>query len=50
MTTAERVPVKPHHRQVFGERTPEQAEPESAWVKDFITRLTGVLRSIGGKK
>jgi hypothetical protein len=52
MTTPERVPVKPHHRQIFGDQTRQQAEPEheSAWVKNFIARLTGVLRTIGGKK
>jgi hypothetical protein len=52
MTTPERIPVKPHHRQIFGDKTREQAEPEHefAWVNDFIARLTGVLRNIGGKK
>jgi len=51
MTTPERVPVR-RHRQIFDDKTTEQSEPEreSAWVNDFIARLVGALRSIGGKK
>jgi len=34
------------------DKTTEQAEPEreSVWVNDFIARLAGAIRSIGGKK
>jgi hypothetical protein len=51
MTTPERVPAK-RHRQILDDKTTEQSEPkhESAWVNDFIARLTGALRDIGGKK
>jgi hypothetical protein len=51
MTTPERVPVK-RPRQIFNDETTQQPEPEPefAWVNDFIARLTGVIRSIGGKK
>lgn len=50
MTTPERIQAR-HHRQIFDDRTVEQTEPEheAAWVNDFIARLTGALRNIGGK-
>ena len=50
MTTPERIQAK-HHRQIFDDRIVERTEPErdAAWVNDFIARLTGALRSIGGK-
>ena len=51
MNTPERVPVK-RPRQKLDDKTTEQPEPEheSAWVNDFIARLTGAIRDIGGKK
>jgi hypothetical protein len=51
MTTPERVPVK-RPRQILDDKPTEQSEPEqeSAWVNDFIARLTGAIRDIGGKK
>jgi len=50
MTTPERIQTK-YHRQIFDDRTDEHLEPEreTAWVDDFIERLTGMLRSMGGK-
>jgi hypothetical protein len=51
MATPARVPVK-RHRQILDDKTTEQLEPEheSAWVNDFIARLAGAIRNIGGKK
>ena len=50
MTTPEQIPAK-RHRQIFDDRTGKQTEPEheATWVNDFIARLAGALRSIGGK-
>ena len=52
MTTPERIQARHHHRQIFDDKTVEQTEPqrETAWVNDFILRLTSVLRNIGSKK
>ena len=50
MTTPERIQTR-RHRQTFDDQPLEQTEPEreTAWVNDFITRLAGALRNIGGK-
>ena len=52
MTTPERIQARHHHRQIFDDKPLEQPEPEreTAWVNDFIARLTSVLRNIGSKK
>ena len=51
MTTPEQILLR-RRRQIFDDKTLEQADPEreAAWVNDFIARLTGALRNIGGKK
>ena len=50
MTTPERIQTR-RHRQTFDDQPLEQTEPEreTAWVNDFITRLAGAPRNIGGK-
>ena len=52
-TTPEQPPAR-RRRQILDDETLDRFEHEtpeqkSAWVKDFIDRLAGVVRNIGGK-
>lgn len=54
MPTPKKAPAL-RHRQILDDETIEQRElhtpeHEDAWVRDFIGRLAGMIRSIGGKR
>jgi hypothetical protein len=53
MTTPEQILAR-RRRQIMDDRTLDRLElntpeRENAWVSDFIGRLAGVIRSLGGK-
>jgi len=55
MTTPEQGLVARRRRQILGDETMDRLEldtpeREDAWVKDFIDRLAGVIRNLGGKR
>jgi hypothetical protein len=54
MTTPEQRLLTARHRQIMDDQTMDRLEldtpeREDSWVKDFIARLNGVIRSYSGK-